>query len=93
MPWKMAAEAWPVLSVLIKSSKRTFAVLLHDPNLWKLIVCALIEISYNFLYEDVGLSEKDKKEIGKFECFLMKLASPGGGKMVRTLKRKRDLIF
>ncbi len=53
--------------------KKTFTTLLKDPKLWKFIVRALIEISYNFLYKDVGLSDKDKKEIGK--CFLMRVAA------------------
>ncbi len=70
--------------------KKTFATLLKDPKLWRLTVQALIEISYNFLYEDVGLSGKDKKEIGKFERFLTRLAARG--KAIKNLTKKCDPI-
>ncbi len=93
MPQRAVREAWSALWVLQKGSKRTFAALLNDPNLWKLIVRALIEIAYNFLYEDVGLSQTERKQLGKIDFFLHKLVARGGGKTTKTLRRKRGLIL
>ncbi len=88
MPQKVVTKAWPVLSVLSKVSKQTFSVILRDHNLWKIIVQALIEIAYNFLYEDVGLSKKEKIELGKIESFLTKLSTRGGDRAIKTLRIK-----
>ncbi len=93
MSQKVVVKAWPSLSLLLKTSKKTFAAILRDRNLWKIIVQALIEIAYNFLYEDVGLSKRDKKELGKIEYFLTRLSARGGGRAIKMLRNKCDRIL
>ncbi len=87
------ALAWPVLSVLLDCSGKTFSVILSDPKLWKLALAALIEISYNYLYEDVGLTKAESDEISKHRKFLDQLAAKGSCKSKRTLTKKHNLLL
>ncbi len=87
------ALAWPILSVLLDCSGKTFSAILSDPKLWKLALAALIEISYNFLYEDVGLTKPESDEISKHRKFLDQLAAKGGWKSKRILTKKRNLLL
>ncbi len=87
------ALAWPLLSVLIDCTRKTFATILSDPKLWKKVLSSLIEIAYNFLYEDVGLSKTESRQIFKYQKFLDKLAAKGGLKSKKCLFRKRNLLL
>ncbi len=85
MSSNVVSSAWPILSVL---QNKTYSANLTDQNLWKIVVAALVEIAYNYLYEDVGLNETENKEISKYRKFLECLAAKGGLKSKRTLIRK-----
>ncbi len=87
----VVAEAWPALFVLFRCSRRTFAAVLTDPKLWKLVLPALIEISYNYLYEDVGLSKLEAKQIFKHQKFLEQLSARGGLKSKKILVKNETL--
>ncbi len=85
--------AWPVLFVLLTCSRKTFQIILKDSNLWKIAIRALVEIAFNYLYEEVSLTRKESREIGKNQKCLEKLAARGGGKSKKTLVKKRTLVL
>ncbi len=87
------ALAWPILSALLDCSSKTFSAILSDPKLWKLVLAALIEIAYNYLYKDVGLTKVESDKVSKHRKFLDQLAAKGAWKSKRTLANKRNLVL
>ncbi len=93
MSSETVAQAYPLLFALYHGSRKTFATILTDSKLWKKVLQALIEIAYNCLYKDVGLSKSESKEIFKHRKFLDQLAGRGGRKSTKSLFRKRNLLL
>ncbi len=93
MSSKAVASASHLLFVLSNCSRKTFAAILTDQKIWKKVLSALIEIAFNYLYEDVGLSRSEAKQIFKHRRFLDKPAAKGGVKPKKSLFKKRNIAL
>ncbi len=90
---EVVAKTWPFLYVLLCCSAKTYRTILSDKKLWKPILQSLVEIAFNYLYEEVGLFETERKFLRKHQRFLEQLAAKGGCKSHKVLNRKRKLIL